>query len=75
MSTQSGRPPSWTTDRYRRDETLALAPDLIILDLFFGRQSAGGALAQQLKTYAATKTMPVIVCTAGNGQVETQLGD
>ncbi len=39
-------------------------PDLIVLDLIFGRENLGWRLLQKLKLRRSTNTIPVVLCTA-----------
>jgi CheY-like chemotaxis protein len=48
-------------------EVVALAPDLIILDLLFGGRRQGTNFMEQLKTNPATLGIPLLVCTASEG--------
>jgi CheY-like chemotaxis protein len=45
-------------------DVAALAPDLIVLDLLFGRRFRGVDLLTALKTDARTRHIPVLVCSA-----------
>jgi len=47
-----------------------LKPDLVILDYIIGGEGLGWQLLQLLKMDRATRTIPVIVCTAAVRQVE-----
>ena len=51
-------------------EVTQLNPDLIILDLLFGTEAAGGHLLHALRTHAATAAIPLIVCTAATRQLQ-----
>jgi len=42
----------------------AVSPDLIVLDLIVGNQERGTAFLELLKSDPATRTIPVIVCSA-----------
>ena len=59
-----GAPPADPAD------LLALAPDLVVLDLVVGRDGGGWAFLQRLKTDPATHGLPVLVCSAAVETVE-----
>jgi two-component system, OmpR family, phosphate regulon response regulator PhoB len=46
------------------NDAVALAPDLIVLDLVFNGRPQGLEFLQRLKASPATRTIPVLVCTA-----------
>jgi CheY-like chemotaxis protein len=46
------------------DTVLALAPDLILVDLLFGHVPRGYDLIERLKSQSATRNIPVLVCSA-----------
>ncbi len=46
------------------DSILALAPDLILVDLLFGHEPRGYELIESLKGHPATRDIPVLVCSA-----------
>jgi CheY-like chemotaxis protein len=46
------------------DDVVALAPDLIVLDLIFNGHLSGIDFLRRLKTTPATQTIPVLTCTA-----------
>lgn len=52
----------------------AMAPDLVILDLVFGREFLGWQTLQKMKATRGTATIPVIVCTADARQVREAQG-
>jgi CheY-like chemotaxis protein len=52
------------------DDVIRLAPDLIVLDLIFDGQPAGLDFLRRLKAAPATKSIPVLVCTAAGGLTE-----
>jgi two-component system response regulator MprA len=52
------------------DDVIRLAPDLIVLDLIFDGQPAGLDFLRLLKAAPATKSIPVLVCTAAGGLTE-----
>ena len=45
-------------------EVVAVGPDLIVLDLLFGRAPAGWEFLQRLKADPTAAVIPVLVCTA-----------
>src|SRR3954466_1977132 len=46
------------------DEGMQIAPDLIVLDLMFGRRLTGIDFLQLRKASPCTKRIPVLTCTA-----------
>jgi CheY-like chemotaxis protein len=56
-------------------EVEQLSPDLIILDLLFGTEPAGGHLLHALRGDAATAAIPLIVCTAATAQLHAYDAD
>lgn len=52
----------------------AEAPDLVILDLVFGREFLGWQTLQKMKMTRETASIPVIVCTADVRQVQEVQG-
>ena len=50
-------------------EVERIHPDLVILDLVFGVESAGWQLLQKMRMYPPTAEIPIIVCTAATQQV------
>jgi CheY-like chemotaxis protein len=52
------------------DDVIRLAPNLIVLDLIFGGQPAGLDFLRRLKANPATRSIPVLVCTAAGGLTE-----
>ncbi|MDP9310013.1 MAG: response regulator [Chloroflexota bacterium] len=48
------------------NEIAELQPHLIILDYFSGHEPVGGQLVEQLKLQAATKHIPIIICTTAS---------
>ena len=48
------------------NEIAALQPQLIILDYFYGHEPVGGRMLEQLKLQAATKHIPIIICTTAS---------
>ena len=48
----------------------ALEPDLLLVDLRFGSERGGVELLQRLKGDPATRTIPVLVCSADHRQIE-----
>lgn len=46
------------------EQVAALAPDLVLMDLGFGRGDSGWALAQALRRDARTRRLPLIVWSA-----------
>src|SRR5262245_55291775 len=58
------------------DEVIRLAPDLIVLDLIFNGHASGYEFLHQMKANPATKSIPVLVCTAAAGltdEIQAQL--
>jgi len=51
-----------------------LQPDLVILDLVFGREFLGWQTLQKMKMTRETATIPVIVCTADLRQAQELQG-
>ena len=51
-------------------EVERVKPDLIILDLLFGGETRGWQTLQQLKTRPSTASIPVMLCSAANAQLE-----
>jgi CheY-like chemotaxis protein len=56
------------------DEVARLGPDLIVLDLIFNGHPSGFEFLRQLKNDPATKSIPVLICTAAAGLTEEVLG-
>jgi DNA-binding response OmpR family regulator len=56
-------------------EVERLRPDLIILDLLFGTEAAGGHLLHALRGHVATAAIPLIVCTAATAQLHAYDAD
>ena len=52
-----------------------LQPDLIVLDYFHGPTPRGWIFLIQLKTYADTEQIPVVLCTADNAMVAAHAHD
>jgi CheY-like chemotaxis protein len=52
-----------------------LQPDLILLDHFHGSTPPGWIFLIQLKTFAETEQIPVVVCTADREAVNAQIHD
>ncbi len=52
----------------------AMGPDLVILDLVFGREFLGWQTLQMMKATRETAAIPVIVCTADVRQVQEARG-
>lgn len=52
-----------------------LQPDLILLDYFHGSTPPGWVFLIQLKTFAETEHIPVVVCTADREAVNAQIYD
>jgi CheY-like chemotaxis protein len=52
------------------DEVKHLAPDLIVLDLIFNGHASGYEFLARLKGDPATKSIPVLVCTAAGALTE-----
>lgn len=52
-----------------------LQPDLILLDHFHGSTPPGWIFLIQLKTFAETEHIPVVVCTADREAVNAQVYD
>lgn len=52
-----------------------LQPDLILLDHFHGSTPPGWVFLIQLKTFAETEHIPVVVCTADREAVNAQIYD
>jgi CheY-like chemotaxis protein len=50
-------------------DVLALAPDLLLLDLRFQDGMAGIALLQRLKADSRSRSIPVLVCSADHRQL------
>ena len=61
-------PPAETAD------VVAVGPDLIVLDLLFGRAPAGWDFLQRLKADPTAAAIPVLVCTA-DGALVARLGE
>jgi DNA-binding NtrC family response regulator len=51
-----------------------LRPDLIVLDLKFGRQVSGWQMLEKLCLYRPTADVPLIVCTAAIQEAREQEG-
>jgi DNA-binding response OmpR family regulator len=51
-----------------------LRPDLIVLDLKFGRQTVGWQMLEKLCLYRPTACVPLVVCTAPNQEAREQEG-
>ena len=51
-----------------------IGPDLVIMDLLIGGESAGWQLLQKMKMSRETDAIPVIVCTAAIGSIREQEG-
>jgi CheY-like chemotaxis protein len=54
------------------EDVIALAPNLIVLDLIFSGRSTGLDFLRRLKTTPATQTIPVLTCTAASVGEEAQ---
>ncbi len=52
------------------EEVERVNPDLIILDLLFGGETQGWQILQQLETRPSTASIPVLLCSAANAQLE-----
>ena len=52
-----------------RTEVARVAPDLIVLDLMFGRETAGMRLLAELREDPATTRVPVVLCSAADDAV------
>jgi DNA-binding response OmpR family regulator len=50
-------------------EVERVQPDLMIIDLVFGREKVGWQMLQKLKMLRSTASIPVIVCTAATKEV------
>jgi DNA-binding response OmpR family regulator len=50
-------------------EVERVQPDLMIIDLIFGREKVGWQMLQKLKMHRATASIPVIICTAATKEV------
>jgi DNA-binding response OmpR family regulator len=53
-------------------EVEQIAPDLIILDIKVGKDTAGLLLLQKLRMYRPTMAIPIILCTAGLRMMQEQ---
>jgi DNA-binding response OmpR family regulator len=63
--TEFGHEPVLWMDAARGDELIRRkSPDILILDLLFGREPLGLLLLAQLRAAPATAALPVIVCSA-----------
>jgi DNA-binding response OmpR family regulator len=63
--TEFGYEPVLWMDAARGDELIRRkGPDILILDLLFGREALGLTLLAQLRDRPATAALPVIVCSA-----------
>lgn len=51
-----------------------IGPDLVIMDLLIGGETAGWQLLQKMKMSRETDAIPVIVCTAAIGSIREQEG-
>ena len=51
-------------------DVLAVAPDLIVLDLLVGHQDSGTAFLRLLKNHPATDHLPVLVCSAATDHLK-----
>ena len=51
-------------------EVAIVAPDLIVLELLYGRQNTGLPFLETLKTHPATAAIPAIVCSGAADVVE-----
>jgi CheY-like chemotaxis protein len=47
-------------------------PDLVILDLMMGREERGWAVIEALRSQAATRDIPIILCSAAGPAVDVQ---
>lgn len=54
---------------------IEIQPDLILLDHFHGATPPGWIFLIQLKTFAETEHIPVVVCTADREAINTQIYD
>ncbi|HEV2107761.1 MAG TPA: response regulator [Thermomicrobiales bacterium] len=52
------------------DEIKSMKPDLIVLDYMWSTDDAGWSLLQMLRMDAATKTIPIVLCTGAVAQVK-----
>lgn len=50
-------------------EVERVQPDLMIIDLIFGREKVGWQMLQKLKMLRSTASIPVIICTAATREV------
>jgi DNA-binding response OmpR family regulator len=50
-------------------EVERVQPDLLIIDLIFGREKVGWQMLQKLKMSRSTASIPVIICTAATKEV------
>ncbi|HEY0734845.1 MAG TPA: response regulator [Herpetosiphonaceae bacterium] len=57
------------------ETVIDLQPDLILLDHFRGSTAPGWIFLIQLKTFAETEHIPVVVCTADHEAVNAQIYD
>ena len=53
-------------------EVERISPSLIILDLKFGGHARGMLMLQQLRMYAPTMRIPIIICTAALSDMREQ---
>ena len=53
-------------------EVEKISPSLIILDLKFGGHAQGMLMLQQLRMYAPTMRIPILVCTAALSEMRDQ---
>jgi DNA-binding response OmpR family regulator len=51
-----------------------LRPDLIVIDLKFGRQMSGWQMLEKLCLYRPTASVPLVVCTAAVREAQEQEG-
>jgi CheY-like chemotaxis protein len=56
-------------------DVIELQPDLILLDHFYGATPHGWIFLIQLKTYAETEHIPVLLCTADSAAVNAHAQD
>jgi CheY-like chemotaxis protein len=55
-------------------EVTKVGPDLVILDLLFGREESGWQLLQKMRMSRDTEDIPVILCTGATREARDQEG-
>jgi CheY-like chemotaxis protein len=56
------------------EEVTKVGPDLVIVDLLFGREESGWQLLQKMRMSRDTEDIPVILCTAATKEAREQEG-